>query len=63
MTMEAMTETTADELVRGVERAKEVFPGARVKVRRGRLIVVVEDLIIVEPFAWSLSHEQTNPVE
>lgn len=61
--MEAMTDTTADELVRGVETAKEVFPGARVQVRRGRLIVVHEDLIIIEPFARALSHEPTTPVE
>ena len=59
--MEAMTEAAGDQLVQEVETAKELFPDARVKVRRGHLILFKEDLIIFEPLVWALQHEQTEP--
>jgi hypothetical protein len=63
MTIEAMTQIAADELVQQVETAKGFFPGSRVKVRRGRVIVLAENLIMLEPFVWALQNEQSNLVE
>jgi hypothetical protein len=61
--MEAMPEMLEDELVREVETAKDLFPGAPVKVRRGRVIVFEENLIMLEPFALALQLEQAGPIE
>jgi hypothetical protein len=53
MTMDTMTEISEGELVREVEAAKRICPDARVKVRRGRVIVLSEDLIMLEPLGWA----------
>jgi hypothetical protein len=50
--METLAQRPEEELVREVEAAKEAFPGARIKVRRGHVVVVSEDLIVLEPFVW-----------
>ncbi len=61
--MEMMTEIPGDELVREVEAAKGIYPNARVKVRRGRVIVLTEDLIMLEPFVWAFRHGLDDSTE
>ena len=61
--METMTEIPGDELVREVEAAKGIYPDARVKVRGGRVIVLTEDLIMLEPFVWAFRHGLTDSAE
>jgi hypothetical protein len=61
--METITEMRGNELVQEVEAAKGIYPDARVKVRRGRVIVLTDDLIMLEPFVWAFRNGMTDSAE